>query len=88
VITALTNDVAAAHQDLTARGAMATDVRSALATDIRRARRIGTPAVATVAADWSDALTQLSSALKASAVDPFLLRARQDLLAVGQAVGN
>ena len=41
-----------------------------------------------VAADWSDALTQLSSALKASAVDPFLLRARQDLLAVGQAVGN
>jgi hypothetical protein len=87
VITALTNDIAAAHQDLVTQGAMAPAVRATLAKDLGRARRIGQPAVTSVAADWSDALGQLSAALRASATQPSLLQARQDLLAVGQVVG-
>jgi hypothetical protein len=87
VITALSNDVAAAHQDLATRGEVAPAVRSALVSDLRAARRVGTPAETTVAAEWSDALYQLSASLRASAPEPFLLRARQDLLAVGQVAG-
>jgi hypothetical protein len=83
VITSLSNDVAAAHQDILARGVVASDVRAALVTDLQRAHRLGSPASTTVAADWSDALNQLSAALRTSAAAPFLLRARQDLLALG-----
>jgi hypothetical protein len=88
VITSVTNDVAAAQQDIDTRGAVASDVRAALASDLDRARRIGMPAAATVAADWSDALNQLSSALQARTPDPYLEQARQDLLALGQVVGS
>jgi hypothetical protein len=87
VITSLTNDTAAAHQDIVTRGVVAPAVRRAMVSDLRRAGQIGKPAVTTAAADWSDALNQLSSALGGPTMEPFLDRARDDLLAVSQAVG-